>query len=302
MIETFFLRELAQRGLSEDLLYGDKTTEALFPRPFPAVGRLIAHQEMILAGLDLFETVFKSLDPAVSFETTLDPGAEIRKGQPIATLRGDGRVLLKAERVALNFLQHLSGVATLTRKFVRRVEGTPVKIVDTRKTTPGLRALEKEAVRAGGGFNHRFHLGDLVLIKDNHIALAGGITGAVLECRASLSHPLKIEVEVTTLQEVKEAVACRVEMILLDNMALPAIRQAVDLIRSAAASMLIEVSGGVQLENVAEIARCGVDLISVGALTHSAPAVDVSLEIEPLTRAVPLAPLEGAAPLAHRKE
>ncbi|HEY5599536.1 MAG TPA: carboxylating nicotinate-nucleotide diphosphorylase, partial [Candidatus Manganitrophaceae bacterium] len=192
------------------------------------------------------------------------------------------RALLKGERSALNFLQRLSGVATLTRRFVEQVQGTSARIVDTRKTTPGLRALEKEAVRHGGGWNHRFHLGDLALIKDNHIALAKGISQAVKQTRASLSHPLKIEVEVTSLSEVEEALQCGADFLMLDNMTLREINQAVDVIRKTSPATKIEVSGGVHLENVAAIAKCGVDMISIGALTHSAPAVDISLEIAPI--------------------
>lgn len=281
-MEPFLLRELAGRALSEDLSYGDRTTEALFPDPIPAVGTLVAKEPLVVAGLDLFQAVFQLLDPVVRFEGATEAGKTVKKGSPVLRIVGDARVLLKGERAALNFLQRLSGIATLTRRFVEEVQGTAVRIVDTRKTTPGLRALEKEAVRLGGGTNHRFHLGDLILIKDNHIALAGGIGPAARSARASRGHFLKIEVEVTRLSEVEEAVQQGVEIIMLDNMDLKEIKEAVRLIRSKAPSTQIEVSGGVRLENVSAIARCGVDLISVGALTHSAPAVDLSLEIAPL--------------------
>jgi nicotinate-nucleotide pyrophosphorylase (carboxylating) len=281
MIEPFLLRELAQRALAEDLIYGDRTTEALFPHPLPAVGNVIAKEALVVAGLDLFQTVFHLLDPTIRFEEAARPGEAVRKGRSLVRIFGDARVLLKGERTALNFLQRLSGIATLTRRFVDQVQGTAARIIDTRKTTPGLRALEKEAVRMGGGINHRFHLGDLVLIKDNHIALAGGITPAVKNARAALSHSLKIEVEVTRLSEVEEAIQHAVDIIMLDNMELKEIKQAVRLIRKKAPSTQIEVSGGVQLENVAAVAKTGVDLISVGALTHSARGVDLSLEIIP---------------------
>lgn len=280
-MESFLLKELVQRALAEDLSNGDRTTEALFHRPVPAVGEIIAKGDLVVAGLDVFQTVFELLDPTIRIEVHIAAGQKAKPGDSIGSVYGDGRLLLKGERTALNFLQRLSGVATQTRRFVDQVAGTGAKIVDTRKTTPGLRMLEKEAVRLGGGWNHRFHLGDMVLIKDNHIALAGGVANALKEAHASLSHPFKIEVETTTLAEVKEALQIGAEIILLDNMSLTEIKQSVELIRKGASGVKIEVSGGVRLENVAAIAGCGVDMISVGALTHSAPAVDISLEIKP---------------------
>jgi nicotinate-nucleotide pyrophosphorylase (carboxylating) len=281
MMEPFLLKELVQRALAEDLALGDRTTEALFHHSIPAVGEVVAKGDLVVAGLDVFQTVFELLDPAVRVEVNIGPGEKAKPGDLIASVYGDGRILLKGERSALNFLQRLSGVATLTRRFVDQIAGSGARIVDTRKTTPGLRMLEKEAVRLGGGWNHRFHLGDMVLIKDNHIALAGGVANALKEARTSLSHPFKIEVETTTLTEVKEAIQGGAEMILLDNMSLSEIKQAVEIIRKSAPGVKIEISGGVRLENVAAIAGCGIDMISVGALTHSAPAVDISLEIKP---------------------
>lgn len=280
MIEDFLLKKWARQGLEEDLIFGDRTTEVLFPRAVPAVGKVTAKEELIVAGLDLFQAVFTLLDPAVKLEIQIGPGERAKKGEIVALLSGDGRVLLKGERTALNFLQRLSGIATRTRSFVDQVRGTSAKIIDTRKTTPGFRALEKEAVRLGGGWNHRFNLGDLVLIKDNHIALAKGVSRAIRQARAALSHPVKIEVEVTTLREVDEALQGGADIIMLDNMGLKQIKEAVGLIREKSPGVQIEVSGGVRLETVAAVAKCGVDLISVGALTHSAPAVDISLEIE----------------------
>ncbi len=278
MAEYFLLKEIVERALAEDILYGDKTTDALFPRPILAIGELIAKENLIVAGLALFQTVFTVLDPSVFFEAFVKPGKEAKKGTCVGRLTGDGRVLLKGERTALNFLQHLCGVATLTRQFVLCVPKT-TSIVDTRKTTPGLRALEKEAVLLGGGMNHRFHLGDLILIKDNHIALANGIANAVKATRATLSHPLKIEVEVTNIKEVEEAIKSEADIIMLDNMSIPEIENAVALIRKTAPLTPIEVSGGINLENISRVAQCGVDMISIGAITHSAPAVDISLEI-----------------------
>lgn len=280
-MEPFLLKKLVERALVEDLSYGDRTTEALFHRPVPAVGEIIAKGDLVVAGLDVFQTVFELLDPTIRVEAHIAAGQKAKPGDSIGSVYGDGRLLLKGERTALNFLQRLSGVATQTRRFVDQVAGTGAKIVDTRKTTPGLRMLEKEAVRLGGGWNHRFHLGDMVLIKDNHIALAGGVANALKEAHASLSHPFKIEVETTTLAEVKEALQIGAEIILLDNMSLTEIKQSVELIRKGASGVKIEVSGGVRLENVAAIAGCGVDMISVGALTHSAPAVDISFEMKP---------------------
>ncbi|MFQ5780684.1 MAG: carboxylating nicotinate-nucleotide diphosphorylase [Nitrospiria bacterium] len=279
MTETFFLKGIVERALAEDLIYGDRTTEALFPNSLPAIGTVIAKEDLVVAGLDLFQTVFQTLDPTIVFEEKRSPGETVRKGDLIAQVSGDARILLKGERTALNFLQRLSGVATLTRRFVDRVRGTSARIVDTRKTTPGFRAFEKEAVRLGGGENHRFHLGDLILIKDNHVALAGGVDKAIKAVNAARSHPLKVEVEVNTLPEVEEALQEGVEIIMLDNMSLNEVKEAVRLVRGKAPAILLEVSGGIDLENVASIARCGVDLISVGALTHSAPAVDISLGI-----------------------
>lgn len=279
MIESFFLKALAEQALAEDLVYGDRTTEALFPQPVAAVGEIIAKERLVVAGLDLFQTIFQVLDPAVRFEMKVEPGAPVEAGKPIGQIFGDGRTLLKGERSALNYLQRLSGVATLTRKFVEKVEGTTARVVDTRKTTPGFRALEKEAVRLGGGGNHRFHLGDMILIKDNHIALSKGLGAAIHQARAALSHAMKIEVEVTNRAEIEEALSAGADLLMLDNMSQQEIKEAVAFIRKKSPATLIEVSGGVRLENVAAIAKLGVDMISVGALTHSAPAVDISLEI-----------------------
>ncbi len=279
MIEPFLARDLVHQALNEDLLYGDQTTEALFPEPFSAIGDAVAKEALVVAGLDLFEIVFKTLDPNILFEAASSPGQYLKPGDLIARVTGDGRSILKAERTALNFMQRLCGIATLTRQFVKAVEGSSAQVVDTRKTTPGWRALEKKAVRLGGGGNHRFHLGDMVLIKDNHIALAGGVKRAVEKARSYAGHPLKIEVEVGNAEELHEAIESRAEIIMLDNMSIDEIQSAVILIREKAPAVLIEVSGGVQLETVGAIARCGVDLISVGALTHSARAVDISLEM-----------------------
>jgi len=281
MSESFLINELVKRALAEDLGYGDRTTDALFPSPIAAIGDIVAKEDHVLAGLDLVCAVFQMLDPSVGFEWNYASGEKVEKGARIARVSGDARILLKGERTALNFLQHLSGIATLTRRFVDRIQGTPARIVDTRKTTPGLRVCEKEAVCLGGGVNHRFHLGDLILIKDNHILLGKGVAVAIRAVRAAKPHSLKVEVEVSTFSELEEALQEGVEIIMLDNMPISEIKKAIGLIKAKSPGTLVEVSGGVNLENVAEIARCGVDLISVGALTHSAPAVDISFDILP---------------------
>lgn len=281
MIDSFLLNDVVKRALAEDLIYGDRTTEALILAPLSATGNIVAKEDLVVAGLDLVQLVFQTLDPSIIFEEKCTPGGSVRKGELIAQVTGDAGILLKGERVALNFLQHLSGIATLTRRFLDRIQGTPARIVDTRKTTPGLRVFEKEAVRLGGGGNHRFHLGDLILIKDNHISLSGGVTEAIRAVQGTRSHSLKIEVEVNTFSELEKTLDEGVDIIMLDNMPLNEIKKAVNIIKSRAPMTLVEVSGGVNLESVSEIARCGVHLISVGALTHSAPAVDISLDILP---------------------
>ena len=234
---------------------------------------------MVVAGLGVARAVFAEIDPAISFEPVQRDGSKANAGREIARVRGDARGILKGERTALNFLQRLSGIATLTARFVSEVAGKGAEIIDTRKTTPGLRLLEKEAVRAGGGKNHRFNLGEMILIKDNHIALAGGVAPAVAAAKRVSSHPVKIEVEVKNLPEIEEALSAGAEILLLDNMDVKEFAQAVSLVRRKAPATRIEASGGVRLENVRAIAESGVDLISIGALTHSAPAVDISLEV-----------------------
>lgn len=280
MTESFLIKELVEKALAEDLNTGDRTTASIFPHPVPAVGEIIAEEEMVLAGINLFQAVFLTLDPKIFFESLGTPGEVVKKGKRIARIKGDGRVILKGERTALNFLQRLSGIASLTRQYVEQAQGTSAKIIDTRKTTPGFRMLEKEAVRLGGGYNHRFNLGDLILIKDNHIALAGGLGAAINRARLDLPHALKIEVETKTFSEVEEALSIGVDIVMLDNMSIEEIKRAVSLIRKKVPSIVIEVSGGVQLDRVSAIAQCGVDLISVGALTHSARAVDISLDLK----------------------
>jgi len=278
---SIVLQELITRLLEEDVGYGDITTLATVPPQARGHGRLLAKEALVLAGLDVALAVFHTVDSTIHLDSALQDGAYLTPGSIIAEIHGPARALLTAERVALNLLQRLSGVATATRRYVESVRHTTARIIDTRKTTPGLRLLEKYAVRVGGGYNHRFGLGDGVLIKDNHIAIAGGITAAVNLARQAVSHLQKIEVEVENFPQLQEALTAGVDTILLDNMSPEQTREAVRLVRETAggAHLLLESSGGITLQTAHLYAEAGVDLISVGALTHSAPAVDISLEM-----------------------
>jgi nicotinate-nucleotide pyrophosphorylase (carboxylating) len=270
--------EMVRRGLAEDLgQAGDLTTDAIVPPKATARGRLIARQAGCVAGVGVAAVAFELLDPAVRFEAAAHDGERVRADSTLATVEGSARALLTGERVALNLLGRLSGIASATRLLVDAAGGPPPWIVCTRKTTPGLRALEKYAVRAGGGANHRFGLDDAVLIKDNHVALAGGVREAIERVRVHVGHMVKVEVEVDDLDQLREALAAGAEAVLLDNMEPAALRAAVDLCRGRA---LTEASGGIRPETVAAVAATGVDLISVGWLTHSAPALDVAMELD----------------------
>jgi nicotinate-nucleotide pyrophosphorylase (carboxylating) len=271
------LDRLIEQALLEDIHTGDITTQALIPADSRASARLIAKEELTLAGLFVAETVFKRLDADVEFIPALAEGARAAKGALIASVRGNAAELLMGERVALNLLQRLSGIATLTSRYVAAVAGTGARIVDTRKTTPGLRELEKYAVRVGGGINHRTGLYDGILIKENHIAATGGIGEAIKRARNYIPHTLKIEIETESLAQVDEALASGADIIMLDNMSLADMRSAVAAIAGRA---LVEASGGVNLETVRAIAETGVDIISVGALTHSARAMDISMLLD----------------------
>lgn len=262
-------------ALREDLGFGDITTDSIFRPQDRAAGELLAKEGLVLAGRQVFERVFILLDDRVSVTWRVAEGAVVAAGTVLGELRGPARAILSGERVALNILQHMCGVATMTHRFVRAVAGTKAVIVDTRKTLPGLRLLEKYAVTVGGGSNHRFDLHDLVLIKDNHIQAAGGISAAVARVRQAVSPLVRVEVETETLAQVAEALDCGVDVIMLDNMSLELMRQAVAMIDGR---VLVEASGNVTLETVEAIAHTGVDLISSGALTHSARAVDISLK------------------------
>lgn len=265
-----------RNALKEDIGFGDVTNEAIFAQDHRSVGVLIAKQDLILAGLDVFRHAFLLLDERTKVTSEYKDGAFIKRGQEFAVLEGCTRVLLSAERVALNLLQHMSGIATQTRLFTEAAKEYKAVIVDTRKTTPGLRMLEKYAVAAGGGKNHRYRLESMVMIKDNHIKAAGGILPAVRLVRDSIAPFMKIEVEVESLEQVKEALAASVDVIMLDNMPIELIRSSVILINGQA---LVEVSGNVTLGRVAELAAAGVDIISSGALTHSVQAADISLRL-----------------------
>lgn len=269
---------IVRRALEEDLGgAGDITTDALVPSSHECSARLMARAEGCLAGLDVTATVFRSLDGHIGFDVSHADGTLVRPGEVVATLRGSTRSILSAERVALNFLGRLSGIATATARLVAAVEGHRARVTCTRKTTPGLRTLEKYAVRAGGGTNHRFGLDDAVLIKDNHLLVVGSITRAVQRARSAVGHMVKVQVEVDTLEQLEEALTCPIDAVLLDNMSPPALRRAVEM---AAGRLLTEASGGITPETARQIAACGVDLLSVGWLTHSAPALDVALEID----------------------
>lgn len=277
------IRDAVIAALAEDLGAGDITTDALFPAPVRATGTLASDEpdDMVAAGLTIAREVFAHVDPALECHLLVQDGERVPPRHPVLRLIGDGRSMLAGERVALNFLQRLSGIATLTAKFCERTKGFPVKIMDTRKTTPGLRPLEKWAVQVGGGHNHRQKLDDGVLIKDNHLALAGGdVAAACRKARAQGPPGLRIEVEVETLEQVQAALDGGADIVMLDNMPLDAVRRAVELVKGRA---LVEVSGGVTLETVGAIAAAGPDLISIGALTHSARAVNLSLDIRPVT-------------------
>lgn len=269
---------LLRRALREDLgLAGDRTSDAILPRGAQARGRVVARSEGRVAGLTIATHAFRLLDPAARIEPAAADGSDAAAGSTLAVVAGEARALLAAERVCLNLLGRLCGVATATRALVRAVAGTGAGVVCTRKTTPGLRALEKYAVRCGGGDNHRYGLDDAVLIKDNHVAFAGGVRHAVERARAHAGHMVKIELEVDSLAQLEEALDLGVDLVLLDNMKPATLRQAVDL---TAGRAVLEASGGISLATARAIAETGVDLLSSGAITHSAPSLDVAFDLE----------------------
>ena len=275
------IEEIIDRALAEDLGKGDITTEALISGDQQGMGFMVAKKEGVLAGVNVAKQVFHRVDPELKVEILLEDGAGVKPGSKVAKVSGGVASILKAERVALNFLQRLSGIASETNRYVEAVKGLPVRIMDTRKTTPGLRLLEKHAVRAGGGENHRMSLGDGILIKDNHLAAlrSQGLNLKQILAKARQGSPqrLPVEVEVGTVAEASEAVGAGADVVMLDNMSLEDMRKAVKYIGGRA---LVEASGGITLDNVRAVAETGVDFISIGALTHSARALDISLELE----------------------
>lgn len=277
MLDLSIVDEIIWRALKEDMPMGDLTTDSTVPAGEVCSARLIAKEDGVIAGLDVFERVFALLDPKIYIERYVNEGDYVEAGTKIMHISGNARAMLKAERTALNLLQRMSGIASATRKFADIFKGTRSKIVDTRKTAPGLRYLDKYAVRAGGGTNHRFCLSDGVLIKDNHIKAAGGIKPAVQRAREAIPHTIRIEVETESMEQVKEALEAGADIIMLDNMKPESMKEAVEYINGRA---LTEASGNITLERAEVIAKTGVDLVSSGSLTHSVKAMDISLRFE----------------------
>ena len=271
----FYVDDIIKTALSEDINYIDSTTDLLIPEKSCSDAYFMAKADGVVAGLEVAARVFTLLDPEIDFRCMIEDGARVAKGEKIVTINGHTRAMLKAERTALNLLQHMSGIATYTRKCVDLVEGTKASITDTRKTLPGLRPLQKYAVTVGGGRNHRFNLTDAAMLKDNHIDAYGGITGAVRALRKRAGHMLQIEVEARNLDEVKEALDCGVNVIMLDNMSLDDMKAACELVSGRAKT---EASGNITLQNIRAVAETGVDIISLGALTHSVTAFDISMK------------------------
>lgn len=271
----FYVDDIIKTALNEDINYIDSTADLLIPEDSISSAYFQAKASGVIAGLEVALRVFTILDPEMKIECSFRDGDEVKNGDIIAEFTGHTRLMLKAERTALNLLQHMSGIATYTNKCVKLVEGTNASIADTRKTLPGLRALQKYAVTAGGGRNHRYNLTDAAMLKDNHIDAYGGITAAVTALRKKAGHMLQIEVETRNLDEVQEAVNCGVNVIMLDNMDCPTMAEAVKLVNGRAK---LEASGNITLGNIAEVAKTGIDIISLGALTHSVQAFDISMK------------------------
>lgn len=275
------IEPVIDRALAEDLGWGDVTTEALVPTELQGIASIVMKCNGVLAGIEVARMVFHRVDPALQFEALVHEGSKVQSGDVIAKVEGSVTSILKAERVALNFLQRLSGIASLTCCYVEAIKGLNTRILDTRKTTPGLRLLEKYAVGVGGGYNHRLHLGDGVLIKDNHLTALRSqrmnLKEVVTEANSKTPDNLIVEVEVRTVEEALEAVSAGADIVMLDNMGIEEMRHAVEMIAGRA---LIEASGGITLDNVRSVAETGIDFISIGALTHSVKALDISLELE----------------------
>jgi nicotinate-nucleotide pyrophosphorylase (carboxylating) len=277
MMEKLIIDKIIKNALEEDLGWGDVTTDSTIPEAATIKGNFIAKAEGIVCGMEVCRRVFEIVDKDIEFQTLVTDGQRVYKGEVLAVINGSAGSILKGERTALNFFQRMSGIATMTEKYVSKITGFKARIVDTRKTAPGLRILDKYSVKVGGGFNHRFNLSDMVLIKDNHIKAAGGITPAVEAAKANVSHAVKIEVEVESIKELMEAIDVQADIIMLDNMSLDMMREAVSITRGR---VLLEASGNMALEgdrNVRSVAETGVDIISVGALTNSVDSLDISL-------------------------
>jgi nicotinate-nucleotide pyrophosphorylase (carboxylating) len=270
------INHLIKIALEEDIGPGDITTENLIDKNLKGIGEVVTKEPLVIAGLDVARQVFEQLEPDISFRPNFKDGDFIEKGKIVLEVEGKLRVLLMGERTALNFLQHLSGIATHVRSYMDSIANKNVRLVDTRKTTPGLRGLEKYAVRVGGAHNHRMGLYDGVLIKDNHIAVCGGIKKAIESIKDKLSHLVKIEVEVSDLDSIKQALEAGADVIMLDNMDIDQIKEAIEFINGKA---VVEISGGVTIDSLNQLADTGVDIISAGALTHSARSVDISMRI-----------------------
>ena len=271
------VEQIITLALNEDIGTGDITTLSTIPADKTALGRFVAKEDMILCGIDLAAHIFARVDPSIELKANFKDGDAVKKGDVIAVVSGNAQNVLTGERTALNFMQRLTGIATRTHASVAEVAGTNAKITDTRKTTPGLRVLEKYAVRVGGGTNHRFNLADGVLIKDNHIAVSGGIKNAVKNARAVIPHTLKIEVEVETKEQLAEALDAGADIIMLDNMSYDLMRECVGIVAGRA---LVEASGNMGEKSLREVAETGVDIISIGALTHTVKAADISLKFQ----------------------
>lgn len=276
MLSSFYVEEHVKSALNEDIGFGDVTTESIIGEDKIFNASLVSRCDGIICGLEVFKTVFKILSDKVDIELLFKDGDKIKKGDILAKLKGPGKYLLLGERVSLNYIQRMSGIATETNKYQKEIGDLPCKIVDTRKTTPNFRAFEKYSVKIGGGALHRFNLSDCAMIKDNHIQVAGSVTNAVKMVKANLSHAHKIELECDTLEQVKEALPLGVDIIMLDNMSLEQMKEAVKLINHKA---IVEASGNVHLETVRKIAQCGVDIISSSAIVAKAPTLDIALDM-----------------------
>ena len=276
-LNKFYVEDVIKSALKEDINYLDVTTDYLIDENATTTARFVAKSDGVLCGLEVALTVFKMLDDTITFEILKKDGEKLNKGDIICRMSGNTRALLKGERTALNLIQHMSGIATATNKCVELVKGTNASVVDTRKTLPGLRALQKYAVVCGGGKNHRYNLSDAAMLKDNHIDAYGSITNAVNALRKKAGHMLKIEVETRSLDDLREALAVGADVIMLDNMDCPTMAEAVKI---NAGRAKLEASGNITLDNIAEVAKTGVDIISLGALTHSVQAFDISMRID----------------------